>query len=261
MNIKKTGTREWSDVSHNIGVGCSHGCLYCFAAAKAVEKGNVRDREEWKTEKITPRRIPKAEGVIMFPTAHDITPYYLDASVLTVREMLEAGREVLIVTKAHSNSVKRICDEFEEYREQLLIRITIGSVDMEQTNFWEPDAPPPLERLIALGYAFLRGFKTSVSMEPMLHGIDDALNTYYVVEPYVTEKIWIGKMNSPYTRVDTTVIDQRTAVDEIIELQSDSEIMKLYEELKGEPKVEWKDSIQKVLSSTSKCGSNPTPNL
>lgn len=249
---KCTGTREWSDVSHNIGIGCRHDCLYCYAATNAVERGVVSNRGEWINERITPRRIPTTEGIIMFPTAHDITPYYLEASVLTIREMLEAGREVLIVTKAHTLSVKRICDEFEAYREQLLIRITVGSMNMEQTNFWEPNAPSPIERLIALGYANLRGFRTSVSMEPILHGADDAENTFRIVEPYVTEKIWIGKMNSPYKRVDTSVDTQRSAVVDIIELQSDSEIMKLYEELKDEPKVEWKDSIQSVIAKNKK---------
>lgn len=249
---KCTGTREWSDVSHNIGVGCSHGCLYCYAASNAVERGVVSNRGNWVTERITPRKITSKEGVIMFPTAHDITPYYLEASVEAIREMFEAGRDVLIVTKAHSTCIKRLCDEFEAYREQILIRITIGSMYFDKTNFWEPGAPSPIERLVALGYAYLRGFKTSVSMEPMLHGIDDAINTYRIVEPYVTEKIWIGKMNSPYKRVDTSADAQRDAVNEIIELQSDSEIMKLYEELKGEPKVEWKDSIHSVISKNQK---------
>jgi DNA repair photolyase len=252
IQAKCTGTREWSDVSHNIATGCSHGCLYCYASAKAVEKGYVRNREEWLTERITPRKFPDKEGVIMFPTAHDITPYYLEASLRTLQEMLEAGREVLIVTKAHTSCIKRICDDFEAYKDNLLIRITIGSMDTNLTYFWEPHAPSPIERFIALGYAYLRGFNTSVSMEPMLHGIDDAENTFRIVEPYITEKVWIGKMNYPSNRVDTSILAQRTAVNEIIELQSDSEIMILYEKLKDEPKVEWKDSIKQIIAKNQK---------
>lgn len=247
-----TGTREWSDVSHNIGSGCSHGCRYCYAASNALTKGYIKTQADWLVEKMTPRRIPTKPGIVMFPTAHDISPYYLDASVKTIQELLEAGSEVLIVTKAHASCIKRICDDFEDYKNQLVIRITIGSMDKSITDFWEPYAPSPIERFIALGYAFLRGYKTSVSMEPMLHGTDDALNTYHIMEPYVTDHIWIGKMNSPVNRVDTSISENSSAVGEIIELQSDTEILKLYNELKEEVKVRWKDSIQTVVARNQK---------
>lgn len=247
-----TGTREWSDVSHNIGIGCSHDCLYCYAADFALSKNQIKNRIDWANEKLTPRKIPTKDGVVMFPTAHDISPYYLEACIKTLREMFEAGREVLIVTKAHASSIKRICDEFEDYKANILIRITIGSMDAGITEFWEPGAPSPVERLVALGYAYLRGFKTSVSMEPILHGTDDAINTYRIIEPFVTEKIWIGKMNNPTKRVDTTKPDNIAAVKVILNLQSDVEIMKLYNELKDEPKVEWKDSIKQIVTKKTK---------
>lgn len=243
-----TGTREWSDVSHNIGFGCSHDCIYCYAADFALNTNQIKNRIDWTNEKLTPRKIPTKDGIVMFPTAHDISPYYLEACIKTLREMFEAGREVLIVTKAHISSIKRICDEFEDYKANVLIRITIGSMDKSKTDFWEPRAPSPVERLVALGYAYLRGFKTSVSMEPMLHGTDDAINTYRIVEPFVTEKIWIGKMNQPAKRVDTTTPDLLAAVNEILQLQSNGEILELYNELKDEPKIAWKDSIQKVVT-------------
>jgi hypothetical protein len=89
-------------------------------------------------------------------------------------------------------------------------------------------------------------------MEPMLHGTDDALNTYHIVEPYVNDNIWIGKMNSPANRVDTSISENSTAVDDIIKLQSDSEIIKLHKELKDKAKVKWKDSIQAVVAKNMK---------
>ena len=33
----RTGTREWSDVSANVVLGCANDCRYCYAAA--VENG------------------------------------------------------------------------------------------------------------------------------------------------------------------------------------------------------------------------------
>jgi DNA repair photolyase len=147
-NKVTTGTREWSDVSHNIGQNCSHNCRYCYAAAYALAKGHIKTREEWSTEILTPRRIPTKPGTIMFPTAHDITPFYLDASLTTIEQMMLAGRNVVIVTKAHLECMKAICDKFTGYKKQLLIRVTIGSMKEAVCKFWEPGAPSPSERLV-----------------------------------------------------------------------------------------------------------------
>lgn len=243
---KKTGTREWSDVSHNMGVGCSHGCLYCYAAANAVEKGIVRDRDEWKAEKLTPRRIPTKPGVIMFPTAHDITPFYLESSLAAIQQMMDAGRNVVIVTKAHLECMKAICDRFTNHKDKLVLRVTIGSMNEQVCKFWEPGAPPPSERLAALKHAFDRGYITSVSMEPILVGVTDAVKTFTAVEPYVTEKVWIGRMNSPVRRVDTSDPEIRRKVANLKTCQSDAEMLKLYDKLKDHDKVAWKDSIKQV---------------
>lgn len=242
-----TGTREWSDVSHNIGQNCSHNCKYCYAAAYSLDKGLIKTREEWATEKLTPRRIPTKSGTIMFPTAHDITPFYLETALNTIEQMMLAGRNVVIVTKAHLACMKAICDKFATYKKQLLIRITIGSMEESVCKFWEPGAPSPSERLAALKYAFDSGYQTSVSMEPILSGVDDAVKTFYAVYPFVSEMIWIGKMNSPGKRVDTSDDENRKKVASIREYQSDAEILKLYKELRMDCKVAWKDSIKQVV--------------
>jgi len=253
MNTKtKTGTREWSDVSHNIGIGCSHGCLYCYAAAYAVEKGTVCDREDWMVERLTPRRIPTKEGIIMFPTAHDITPYYLDASLAAIEAMVRAGRQVLIVTKAHLECVEAICNQFGNYKKFMEFRITIGSMDEDFSRFWEPGAPSPQERLEALRHAFLKLFKTSVSIEPMLGNIYQTCEVVYQVDPYVSEHIWIGKMNSLIKRLDMPEEHKDNFIEALGEAQSDENIMKLYDALKHDTKIKWKDSIQSVVTRNQK---------
>lgn len=250
MNEKviRTGTREWSDVSHNIGQNCSHNCKYCYAAAKALEIGQIKTRAEWSTEKLTPRRIPTKPGIIMFPTAHDISPFYLEASLNAIEQMMLAGRNVVIVTKANLECVKAICDKFTGYKDKIVLRVTIGSMDESVCKFWEPGAPPPSERLSALKYAFDLGYTTSVSMEPILIGVTDAVKTFNAVAPYVNEKIWIGKMNSLGRRVDTSDPDIKGKVAYLKKCQSDTEILKLYDKLKDQCKVAWKDSIKQVVS-------------
>jgi DNA repair photolyase len=243
----KTGTREWSDVSHNVGIGCSHGCLYCYSAEFYIRKGIVKDRADSMVERLTSRKIPTKDGVIMFPSAHDITPFYLRSAFVAIEDMMQAGRQVVIVTKAHLDCIKELCDMFTAYRDKLLIRITIGSMDEKVCKFWEPGAPAPSERLSALKHAFTEGYRTSVSMEPILLGVSDAVKTFYQVEPFVNEKIWIGKMNSPDIRVDKSVSENRSMVAYIKKCQSDDEIKKLYQKLKDHPKVEWKDSIKQIV--------------
>lgn len=245
-NIPRTGTREWSDVSHNIGKGCSHNCRYCYAAAYALSTGKINTRDEWATETLITRPIPTKPGVIMFPTAHDITPYYLEASISAIQQMMDAGRSVVIVTKAHLACVKAICDRFISHKDKIVLRVTIGSMDEGSCRFWEPGAPPASERLAALKYAYEAGYTTSVSMEPILIGVKDAVKTYETVEPYVREMVWIGRMNSPDRRVDVSDLGVRFWVGEIMKYQSDTEMLKLYDLLKDHDKVAWKDSIRHV---------------
>lgn len=243
-----SGTRQWSDVSHNVGLGCSHDCKYCYAASYATEKGYITNRAEWANEQLCPRRLPTKPGVVMFPTAHDITPFFLDSSISAISGMLQAGRQVLVVSKPHLECVKALCDAFSDYRQQLLFRFTIGSINQQVCQFWEPGAPSPAERIAALQYAFLHCFRTSVSLEPMLEGAMGAAEVFRAVEPYVSETIWIGKMNSPRKRVDVTVPDNLAAVELIEAVQCDEEIMTIYNALKHDNKVEWKDSILQVVN-------------
>lgn len=247
ITVTRTGTREWSDVSHNIGKGCSHNCRYCYAAEYGQRTGQIKTRYELATEVLTPRPIPTKPGIIMFPTAHDITPFYLDASISAIQQMMEAGRSIVIVTKAHLECVKAICDRFTSHKDKIVLRVTIGSMDENVCKFWEPGAPPPSERLEALKYAYEQGYMTSVSMEPILVGGTDAVKTFNAVAPYVTEKVWIGRMNSPDRRIDTSDPEVKRRLAYLKKCQADTEILMLYYKLKDHSKVAWKDSIKQVV--------------
>ncbi len=82
-------------------------------------------------------------------------------------------------------------------------------------------------------------------MEPMLAGTDMAIQTYHTVEPYVTETVWIGKMNRMRERIAQTPENLR-AIEKIVQLQSDHEIWALVNILAHQPKIRWKDSIKQV---------------
>ena len=250
-----TGTNEWAEIKHNIQKGCPHGCLYCYACESALRYKRISSREEWLTETINLNAVNKKwgkrDGVIMFPTTHDITPTNLDACVTTLANMLVMGNKVLIVSKPHLSCIQRLCADLEHWKEQILFRFTIGSLDTGTCSFWEPGAPPPWERYLALEHASSQGFQTSVSMEPMLEGCREAVVTFEMVKKYVTETVWIGKMNKMKTRVDMTNPGNKVMVEDLKYQQRDESILKLVERLKDEPKVRWKDSIKAVMKQYS----------
>ena len=77
-----------------------------------------------------------------------------------VKQLLDNGNDVLIVSKPHLECIQRLCTLPSEH---ILFRFTIGAYDDDTLRFWEPGAPPYDERLASLKYAFDAGFKTSVN--------------------------------------------------------------------------------------------------
>lgn len=243
----KTGTREWSDKSYNIQVGCSHGCLYCYARANALRFKRIKSPEDWLLERPLPKRpVPRNAGTVMFPTTHDITPANLDAATQAIAELLRAGNNVLIVSKPHIECISYLCGRFR-HETNIMFRFSMGSMIEKLAKFWEPGAPSPLERFTCLQRAHLDGFATSVSMEPFLAGTGDAIDTFDLVAPYVTDKVWIGRMNQVRARVPQTTDEPRNACNRILEIQSDEALRPLIRELKGHPKVAWKDSLKHLV--------------
>jgi DNA repair photolyase len=245
------GTQEWAEINANIQQGCSNGCLYCYARTNALRFGKIQHRTEWLEEKIDWAAVgkpwTKRKGVIMFPTAHDITMTNLEAVVKFLANVLAPGNQVLIVSKPDVDCIIEICKSFRSVKSQILFRFTIGTTDDELAKFREPGAPWPIERITALEHAHGQGFQTSVSMEPMLGGTDMAIMTYRAVEPFVTETIWIGKMNKMRSRIKMTPVNTK-AVERIERLQDDASILRLVDALGKEPKVRWKDSIKEVIA-------------
>ena len=241
------GTKEWAQRNVNCLSGCSHDCHYCYAKAGAI-RFKRKTPTTWKEEESV--GIKTAGGKpcrVMFPTTHDITPDSLPVCLQQIRNILSAGHEILIVSKPHADCIVAICDEFEDYRKKILVRFTIGSASNATLKLWEPGAPSFAERLKALKLAHRRGFKTSVSCEPMLDGNIDAV--VKAVAPYITDAVWIGKMNMVKARltVNQAPVEVVRASEALTLEQRDQNILALYGRLKGNRKVKWKESIKKIV--------------
>jgi DNA repair photolyase len=247
------GTKEWSDRSYNICLGCEHACLYCYAKTQACwTKARLRKPGEWAKQTLNPRQARLGaeigrEGVIMFPTSHDITPSFLQESLTTIKNLLRHNK-VLIVSKPHLSVIRILCRELKDRKADILFRFTIGSLDEALCSYWEPGAPTPRERISCLKYAFNRGFATSVSAEPMLDDCTGTIKLVDRVSPWVTDSIWLGTMSRIPWKHNAHVPNFVSAGQRIKSLQTDEQIMRLVQALKGRKQVRWKDSIKKVLA-------------
>jgi len=190
------GTKEWADSNINCYYGCSNDCLYCYAKKMAI-RFKRKTEDTWKIMIPNHNNIDKdyrkRKGRIMFPTSHDITIESLNNCLKVLDKLFLAKNNVLITTKPKYECIRKICITFKKYIDLIQFRFTITSINDDVLNFWEPGAPKFEDRLKSLKFAFFKGYKTSISIEPFLD-----LNPFILVDkilPYVTESIWIGKMN------------------------------------------------------------------
>ena len=244
------GTSEWAEVNENIVRGCPNGCLYCYAAHNAA-RFKLKNRTEWQTEEFTKRSrmtsYPARDGIIMFPSAHDITPFSVNTYLRVAKLILEAGNRLLIVSKPRLDCIKKVCAGLAEHKDNILFRFTIGTFDDATSSLWEPGAPKPSERLDALRHAYEAGFSTSVSAEPLLGGLDTAKTILEKTRLFVSGTVWIGKLNKPRTRIVVDNERTRDAISHIERLQDDDSILAMFDELRNDPNVRWKDSVREVV--------------
>jgi DNA repair photolyase len=253
MSTSIHGTKEWAEKNFNCSKGCYNNCKYCYAKSMAIRFGRIA--ESWSDEEVYLEQLEKVanrrkQTKYMFPSTHDITPATLETCLLAIRMVLDgkAKHELLIVSKPRLDCIKRLCNELQDYRARILFRFTIGSADNDVLKFWEPNAPLFEERLEALKLAFNAGYQTSISCEPML---DDNIEAVVeAVSPFVTDAIWIGKAN--HLKANLSVNGEKDAetirrADELLSMQSDENIRWLYESLKDNPIIKWKESIKKVI--------------
>ncbi len=108
-------------------------------------------------------------------------------------------------------------------------------------KFWEPNAPSFEERLRSLKYAYDKGYKTSISIEPFLDK-----DPYVLVEklmPFTSKSIWIGKMN--YVSINNLMNSERSYYNKIKQNNSKENLLKIIEKARkyNQSFLKIKDSI------------------
>ncbi|MEM0352142.1 MAG: radical SAM protein [Sulfolobales archaeon] len=173
------------DYSLNPYVGCSHGCLYCYARdyTRQVEvaenwgsivyvKENLLSILERETRKLKP-------GTVGISTITD--PYQPVESVekLTRRSielLLKRGFRVSIQTK--SPLVLRDIDILKSFRDMVDVGFTIITLDSGVASLLEPSAPVPVQRVRALTKVSEEGLKTWLFYGPVIPGFNDDVASF-----------------------------------------------------------------------------------
>lgn len=261
MSTKKCkGLWQWVTWYSNWVKGCKNACKYCYQMTKEVCRFNRMTYDEWQNFKVkdpvirfnngkTIKKVKKLEGWGVLPGTHDVFPEILDESITYIREHLEIGNNLILVTKPRLECVKSIMEEFEEYKDQILFRFTITSNDDNLLEFWEPNASRFDERELCLSLAFREGFQTSVSIEPFLD--KTLIPLIDVLAPHISEVLWVGAMNH-LKRISKLVnpkssefqyVKKITSMDNLIKIIG--QINKLHPLVKE--KIQYKDSFDKAL--------------
>ncbi len=185
-----------SDFACNPYVGCTHGCLYCYARFIG---DYAQRREPWGTyvevKEYPNYDIPRNTGEksVMFSSVTD--PYQpIEKTERRTRAVLEAICEsrlhVSFLTK--SSLILRDLDLFST-----MAHVTVGfsiALDDVWAGVFEPGAALPSERIRALRLLHQAGIPTFVFIAPILPGITDVFAILDAVDEW-TDYVMFDRLN------------------------------------------------------------------
>jgi len=256
---RATGKREWAAATINIQRGCEHDCRYCYARWDAVTRRKQCTRDQWRQPHIFTERIEanyhRLNGRVMFPSTHDITTRNISECLVVIKKLLEAGNELLIISKPHLECVQLLCEVLRPWQRHVMFRFTIGSAFDKVLSFWEPGAPNFKSRFQSLTCAYLDGYRTSVSCEPFLDVHQAHIQCLFEeCRPYLSDDpdggFWVGKLRHWASRVDlssATPEDLKLYVEPLKAAQGDDFVHALVRTLDGRRFIRWKDSIREII--------------
>ena len=153
-------------------VGCSHGCLYCYASSYIPRFSEARVKKD--IIKQLNKEISKIKQNKYVTIANSNDPYQpIEEKLKLTREALKIfsshGFKIMIATK--SNLVLRDLDILKKSR--IAVSITITTLDENKAERLEPNAPPPEKRLEAIKILSKNGIPTIARIDPIIPLIND----------------------------------------------------------------------------------------
>jgi len=153
-------------------VGCSHGCLYCYASSYIPKFSEVRVKKD--VIKKLNKEISKIGQNKYVTIANSNDPYQpIEEKLKLTREALKIFSshdfKIMIVTK--SNLVLRDLDILK--KSKAAVSITITTLDENKAKRLEPNAPSPEKRLEAIKILSRNGIPVIARIDPIIPLIND----------------------------------------------------------------------------------------
>ncbi len=183
VRVRKALTRSGLpdlDYALNPYIGCTHGCIYCYARLY-TDRDDVR--EKWgevvlvkaNLIELLRREASSIRGVVGVGTVTD--PYQpvekeYGLTRKSLKVLLVRGLRVSIQTK--SGLVTRDKDILVAHRGLVDVGFTITTLDEGAARWLEPGAPSPAERVKALEELSSAGIRTWIFYGPVIPGINDS---------------------------------------------------------------------------------------
>lgn len=165
--------------------GCSHGCLYCYATSYIPRHNIVRAKDNFIDNlKKDIHKLPKG-ALVEMSSSSDPYPSIESQYNLTRRALiilLSQGFKILILTK--SSLVLKDLDILKKFRDQIVVSITITTLDKTIASQLEPGAPSPSERLKTIEVLIQNGIKVTARIDPIVPFINDDFN---IIKKLITE--------------------------------------------------------------------------
>jgi len=243
--IKEWHNYQWSPNVYNIldcKTNCANDCKYCYMKRLKNKFFDVDIENldmEIEDKKVNKKWRSNETKLIMFPSSHDIFPEFIKAYTKTCINILDAGHQLLIVSKPRLECIEYLIKHLTNYKDNIIFRLTITTHDEDTLKYWEHNASNFDERVKCLKLLYKNGFKTSISLEPFLE------NPTYIItklDKYITNDIWIGVMSG----METIDID-KDEKNRLLKLYDKNNLLKLIKKFKDNKKVYWKTSIMKII--------------
>jgi DNA repair photolyase len=229
--MSKSGVQEWAKHSINLQYTCEYNCRYCYAK-KMNKRFNFKVKEPI---------IKKYNGVIMFPTMHDITLSNFDKVSDTIEKLLEFDNKILIVSKMDSEVARAFAEKFVFHPKKLNLefRITITSDREHIKDYFENKAPTDDSRWISEKILTVNDFNVSLSIEPLLHIGAIAEATYIANDFKKLKSIWVGCLTN--YKLNPDIPEEKAVIDLYKTLPE------IYEEYRKYDFIKFKDSFFKAM--------------
>lgn len=167
------------DYTLNPYIGCSHGCIYCYARLYCEKRiaenwGKIVVVKENIAEILGKEILKKRKGVVGLSTITDAYQSIEAKEKITrdlLRLLLDNRFKVSIQTK--SSLVLRDLDILCEKKELVDVGFTITTLDEKIAKIFEPMASTPSERVKALEKISAEGIKTWIFLGPIIPGISE----------------------------------------------------------------------------------------